>query len=556
MTRHAFSRLAPLLAPACLCLAAPAAAEDLFAQAERLCRAGQWAESLPVQRQVTASHPDHAIGWICLARSLHGTGKPREALPAYGRALELGALQPFRVMTDIARAHRDLGEKEAALDWLEKAVAAGAPSRQRLQRDAAWAAFRGEARFKAVALDIDAKGLSREEGWRGDLALLSAEISRLYPRPFGGTAAATFEASMRSLARDVGRLDDDEVAVRLMQALAPHADGHTRVTPPWRAGAGQRLAPIQWQWLDEGLVVTGVRPEDEALLWGTVTAVGGRPVAEALAAAGTLVSRDNDAWVKARAPALLRHPQALKPLGFATDPGRVELTVRTREGETRTATLEAQPPFRGEWMRVPPGHGRALPAWVARQGDPYWFEVRPREKLLYFQFNAVQDRRGGETLAAFAERLARAIDGDDVRHVVVDLRGNGGGNTDLLGPLLKAILATRKTQREDGLFVIAGRHTFSAAMNFAAQLERHGRAVFVGEPTGSRPNFVGENSELVLPYSRLAASISNLAWQNALPQDSRTWIAPRLPAPVTLASLREGRDPAMEAIAAHLAAAR
>lgn len=39
------------------------------------------------------------------------------------------------------------------------------------------------------------------------------------------------------------------------------------------------------------------------------------------------------------------------------------------------------------------------------------------------------------------------------------------------------------------LFVIIGRNTFSAAQNSATLLDRHTHAVFVGEPTGSRPSF-------------------------------------------------------------------
>lgn len=540
--------------PACLAivlalaLAEPAGARDLADEGLRLCREGDAERSLPVQRELAAAQPDRGIAWACLGRALQGTGRHREAIDAFGKALDLGALQPFRLMPEIARSHLALGEKEAALDWLERAVKAGSPVRQRWLADMDFAALRGEPRFRAAALDIDVTGLTRAEGWRLDIATLSAEMKRLHYRPFRDRDEALFDADIAAISRDVETLDDRQVESRLMRLLVQHGDGHTQLLPTWRWGAGLRIVPLPMELLPEGLVVTAVRPGDEELLWARVMEVGGRPVEEALVAIRDVIPRDNEANIRSRAPYFLRFPQMLAPLGLSRDAQRATYTVRTRGGEWRTVALEAAAPFAGDWVRLPPGHDRPLPAWLARQKEAYWFEVRPEEKLLYFQMNRVADMPGAEPMAAFARRLEAAIDRDDVRHVVVDLRANGGGNTDLLKPVLEAILGTRKTHRENGLFVIAGRHTFSAAMNFAALLERNADPVFVGEPTGSRPNFIGEGSEVILPWSRARASISFLMWQNAQPQDSRTWIAPRLPAPPTLADLVAGRDPAMQAI--------
>lgn len=64
-----------------------------------------------------------------------------------------------------------------------------------------------------------------------------------------------------------------------------------------------------------------------------------------------------------------------------------------------------------------------------------------------------------------------------------------------------------KINQRGKLFVIVGRQTFSAAMNGAAEIERHTNAIFVGEPTGSSPNFVGETIGVNLTYSKMRGSI-------------------------------------------------
>jgi hypothetical protein len=134
--------------------------------------------------------------------------------------------------------------------------------------------------------------------------------------------------------------------------------------------------------------------------------------------------------------------------------------------------------------------------------------------------------------------------------LVIDLRWNGGGNTFLAQPLLHHLIGCARIRRRGGLFVIIGRGTFSAAQNTATAIQRETEAVFVGEPTGSRPNFTGETSTFELPYSKTIANVSDLYWQTSWPVDYRPWIAPDLYAPPTFAAYRQNRDPAMEAILA------
>jgi hypothetical protein len=114
-------------------------------------------------------------------------------------------------------------------------------------------------------------------------------------------------------------------------------------------------------------------------------------------------------------------------------------------------------------------------------------------------------------------------------------------------PLLHRLIGSKVNLR-GRLFVIIGRATFSAAQNLASYLDRHTEAIFVGEPTGSSPSFIGETVEFTLPYSKVRANVSDLFWQSTWPMDYRIWIAPTLYCPPTFAAFRANRDPALEAI--------
>ena len=127
------------------------------------------------------------------------------------------------------------------------------------------------------------------------------------------------------------------------------------------------------------------------------------------------------------------------------------------------------------------------------------------------------------------------------------MRWNKGGNNFLNAPILEGLIRSTKINQPGKLFVIVGRNTFSAAMCGATQIERYTKAIMVGEPTGSSPNFIGETVIVKLPYSKMTASISDLYWQNSVAMDYRTWIAPRIYTPPTFAAYRAGRDLALEA---------
>jgi hypothetical protein len=133
---------------------------------------------------------------------------------------------------------------------------------------------------------------------------------------------------------------------------------------------------------------------------------------------------------------------------------------------------------------------------------------------------------------------------------VIDIRWNGGGNTFLSQHLLHHLIASKRLSRRVALFVIIGRLTFSAAQNTVTAIERETNAIFVGEPTGSRPNFIGEQIGFELPYSKMRANVADLFWQTSWPMDHRTWTAPDIYAPPAFAAYRRNQDPALDAILA------
>jgi hypothetical protein len=83
-------------------------------------------------------------------------------------------------------------------------------------------------------------------------------------------------------------------------------------------------------------------------------------------------------------------------------------------------------------------------------------------------------------------------------------------------------------------------------------MDHETKAVFGGEPSASKPNFVGEDNARELPWSRLLASISN-RYHESIPGDTREWIEPDIKVELASRDYFANRDPVLEAVLARYA---
>ena len=155
-----------------------------------------------------------------------------------------------------------------------------------------------------------------------------------------------------------------------------------------------------------------------------------------------------------------------------------------------------------------------------------------------------------ESIAEFATRLTDYISRNKIQTLIIDLRFNSGGDNTLNRSLLHALIRSPELREPGSLFVITGRGTFSAAMMFAIDLEKHTNAIFVGEPTGASLNHYGDSRKVQLPNSGLTIRVSTLYWQYAGPNDKRLALQPHIPAELSSGDFDNGHDPAMAAILA------
>ncbi|SDY93648.1 Tetratricopeptide repeat-containing protein [Asanoa ishikariensis] len=503
--------------------------------------AGDWSAAAELWGRVVEANPVHGTHWWRLAEARVASDDVAGALVAYERVAELGAWDgpatpfPAEVAHRIAQCRARLGDVDGAFDALRSALELG---------------FRD---LGVLATDPHLAALRRDERWplptartrADDLDLFAREVKR---RAFRHTS---FDAEVGRLRQRVDHLSDAELLVELSRLVATLGDGHARVEPPADRADLHLAIPVRLDHFADGVFVTAAAPEHADLLGAEVLACDGVDLDLVLARVEEIVSRDNAYGALAGVMRKLPRTAVLHALGIAEHADRMTLRLRSADGSVAETTVPARPiskeqadarPCPPEWrfLLSPP-----LPLYLRNVAAPYWYVDQPDDDLLYVQINSVSDDPA-EPFDAFVSGLFADLARRAPRRLVVDLRWNEGGNTFLTMPLLHRLIAYAGE-----IFVVIGRHTLSAAQNLSTLIAHHTPALFVGEPTGSSPNFVGETAPFELPHSRFQVNVSDLYWQTSWPMDHRTWLPPDIYTPPTFAAYARNQDPALDAIRAY-----
>jgi hypothetical protein len=377
---------------------------------------------------------------------------------------------------------------------------------------------------------------TRDGRWVQDLDYLASELPRLHANLFFHTSRQDFQQAVEEVKAAVPGLTDAGVVMGIMRIVALVGDAHTSVQVHDRF----RLLPVQFTRLADGLYVTAAPADQLGILGARVAAFGDRTVAEIEGAAALLVSHENEAWLRVRLPDVLTMAEVAQSL--SGQPDRVRLWLDGPDGTRLSTDLVPGPPL-PVLVDFASATGAPVPLHLQRVSENYWMTPLEGTRALYVQYNRCQN--GFETFASFADRLFRQLDGGGFDRLIVDVRHNTGGDSQVDDPLFTG-LDGRPAWRSSGrLFALIGGETFSSGLWTADDLRKRG-AVLVGSPTGGKPNSYGNVRSFNLPNSQLQVFYSTTYYTLAAGADPPS-LDPTVPVEVTIDDLRAGRDPLLEA---------
>ncbi len=307
--------------------------------------------------------------------------------------------------------------------------------------------------------------------------------------------------------------------------------------------------PLYFYAFPEGLFVVDAVAPYEYLIGAKIVSFDDTPAERAIEATRYIAGVENDMGILWTVPGNLSVIQYLHALKLIKNPDKVNLTIVDREGKTSTVSPEPIASLPRQKLKAPRiSNLPAPPLYLTKPDDQHWFEYLPDHKTVYLQFNQVSNKQNGESLSQFGLRLRDFLSKTEVRNLIVDVRRNHGGNTYFYTELLRTLIDFN-ANKDNKLFVVTGRWTFSATINFIADVDRLTNAIFVGEPSGSPPSTVGgDESQITLPYSGIGGALSVTSWALTGPRDTRLWVPIDIPIQTTAKDYFANRDSVMETV--------
>jgi hypothetical protein len=396
-----------------------------------------------------------------------------------------------------------------------------------------------------------------------DLDFLFKTIEQVHPNCRENLSKADYRglkdrsrASLKQASDNNGRVPIHVLALTAAKAAAAIGDGHTACWLP--AGLPDPgdpspcMPPLRLRW-DAGHIVIDKAVSGFEHLAGTrLVQIDGKPFDEVIAPVLACISGERQAF---KMISFLNEQEVCWALVRPLQGPEITITVQrgTDKPETATMPLISLARYRQE-----------LPASPSR-GLRSFHEFHHDGRTCYWQYNSCDASDGAKKAI---DAVFKDIHEHGTRNLVIDLRFNGGGNSQAAEYILNYIASKPyciysgvdvkvsrqllKVQRvgmvgpfarlfqghvvkwrfknklsqppemeykfDGSVYAIIGPHTFSAASDFAHVLRDFHIGTLVGEETGGLRQCFGDCPSFVMPHSGLQFSVSTKRWYAPIPR--------------------------------------
>jgi hypothetical protein len=383
-----------------------------------------------------------------------------------------------------------------------------------------------------------------DQKWLEVLDFLQYELPKRHKNLYFQTSEANYLAQIHSLRNELNRLERPVINSEIAKIVASVGDAHTSIDIPV-----YYLCPLEFYWFKDGIYAINTTKSDEVLRYKKITHIDGMDIGTVITKMSTMISHENNSYLKAMLPKYLPAIEFLYGLQIARTINGLTITYESVSGNVGEWFVpsypfsEYQEQLNENRVAFPVDN---LPLFRRDPDRHYWMEYLKKPRTLYFKYNICKEM-AEESVQAFGERLLDVIREDAPEKLVIDMRNNTGGNSTLLDPFIDALAKCDQINQQGRLFVIIGRDTFSSALLNVFSLKNKTHALLVGEPTGGKPNCYGEVLRVKLEQSGLRISYST-KYYHLIEDDHMLSLSPDMQQEYSIQDYLGLSDPCMEYI--------
>jgi len=349
---------------------------------------------------------------------------------------------------------------------------------------------------RQIVLNGDSTDSERNGLLKEDIEFFKRELPNKHKNPFSVITKEEFEERVSTLEQNVDKMDNYQVFSELGKIIASIKDAHTMTNY-----VDGKKYPLDFYVINDDMYIVNTPKNLKDMMYSKVISVDGISWDIIRNELKQQIAYENESWLKL----LLGNyfiPSYIYGAGIekkaASHTFMVERDGETEEFEVPVLNFEDTIDFYGD-----KNNDKMLGNF-----ERYYDYKYLQEKALYFEYNVCADMDALK-FKDFNDSMFKDIQANKIEKVIVDLRGNAGGNSEILNPFTERLKSYVKSNSNVKVYVLVGRKTMSSGM-FAIFRIRDAvpDAVCVGEPTGGAIDCYGDVKVFYLPNSQLPVQYS------------------------------------------------
>lgn len=336
------------------------------------------------------------------------------------------------------------------------------------------------------------------EHWREDIDVMQRELEQRHIHLYHKVSADFFSKEVARIKQQLPAHTETSLRIEFMRLIKQVGDGHTQFAY-W--GGEHHCYPLELRMFGTELRLIGITQQHQHLLGAILVAIEDVPIAQLLPLITPILQGvENAQSEQQRLIETIRVAEVLQGLNISKSLEQTKFTFKLPDGKLQSVTLNSLSSEQFARHNLS-SLKRALPTNFTKHkisNEDIELLLSNNGQTVYLDFHHYPSFF---EMKIFAEDLTALLRDKKTRNVIIDLRNNGGGDFFVGLHLAWAFILVDSLNWGNGIYVLTGRKTFSAAMSNAAQYRQLLNATLVGEPTGANPVGYQDADTFLLPHS-------------------------------------------------------
>lgn len=323
--------------------------------------------------------------------------------------------------------------------------------------------------------------------WQSDIRYFQEELEFSHPDLFFQISKQEYHKQINELYESSAEMEDYEIIIelaRITSMMVKGRDAHTAVS---LFGTNYfHYFPIVAMWFSDGLYVFGAKSKYKKAVGSKLVKIENTSIENVQAKISDYISHSNEMWAKRNGPKYMIISELLYKIGITNDIKKANFVFEDKEGNTFSIEITANNNGKVDFIPLFDNKDKLPLCYQFKKSKYYWFEYIEDKETLYVRYDKCIEMES-QSFEEFTNELFDFVDNNLIDKLVLDIRHNRGGSSEIIWPFINKLQEYPSLNKEDKFFVIISRDTFSSGVFACVYLDNKTEATFIGEPTGGRP---------------------------------------------------------------------